>query len=71
MRNAGTPLRQDGRLIPSENGRRVIQLGIQSRNFSMREAADFITFLDAWGDNRGVVWSEPRKEEPSFARMPA
>jgi hypothetical protein len=60
MRNAGTPLHHDGRLIPSENGRRVIQLGIQSRDFYVREAAEFITFLSAWGDARGVVWSEPK-----------
>lgn len=58
MRNAGTPLHHDGRLIPSENGRRVIQLGIQSREFWVKEASQFIEFLNAWGADRGVVWTE-------------
>ena len=59
MRDAGTPLHHDGRLIPSENGRRVIQLGIQSRDFYIAEASQFIEFLSAWGVDRGVQWSEP------------
>jgi len=62
MRLAGSPLHHDGRLIPSENGRRVIQLGIQSRDFYVKEAAQFIEFLYAWGADRGVVWSEPQQE---------
>jgi len=63
MRLAGTPLHHDGRLIPSENGRRVIQLGIQSRDFYVSEAAQFIEFLYAWGSGRGVSWSEPMQLE--------
>lgn len=59
MRNSGTPLHHDGRLIPSENGRRVIQLGIQSRDFYVKEAAAFIEFLNAWGADRGVIFKEP------------
>jgi hypothetical protein len=58
MRLAGTPLHHDGRLIPSENGRRVIQLGIQSRDFYVKEASQFIEFLFSWGADRNVVWSE-------------
>jgi hypothetical protein len=58
MRSQGRPLHHDGRLIPSENGRRVIQLGIQSRELWVREASDFIEFLYAWGNDRGVQWSE-------------
>jgi hypothetical protein len=63
MRLAGTPLHHDGRLIPSENGRRVIQLGIQSREFWVKEASQFIEFLYAWGADRGVTWSERAKRE--------
>ena len=63
MRLAGTPLHHDGRLIPSANGRRVIQLGIQSRDFYVNEAAQFIEFLYAWGAEREVAWSEPMKME--------
>lgn len=62
MRQAGTPLHNDGnsRLIPSEDGRRVIQLGIQTRDFWVSEARAFIDWLDAWGNMRGVAWSEPK-----------
>lgn len=63
MRNCGEPLHGDSRLIPSENGRRVIQLGIQTRKFYVKEASQFISFLYAWGDMRGVKWSEPRVQE--------
>lgn len=68
MRLAGTPLHHDGRLIPSENGRRVIQLGIQTRDFYVAEAAQFIEFLYAWGAARDVQWGDearralPRRE---------
>ena len=58
MRQAGTPLHHDGRLIPSEDGRRVIQLGIQSSEFYVSEGSAFIEFLYAYGGARGVVWSE-------------
>jgi len=62
MRQAGDPLHHDSRLIPSEDGRRVIQLGIQTREFYVREAAAFITFLYAWGAARDVRWSAPELE---------
>lgn len=62
MRQAGTPLHHDSRLIPSENGRRVIQLGIQTREFYVREAAQFIEFLYAYGAERDVRWTEPARE---------
>lgn len=63
MRLAGTPLHHDGRLIPSENGRRVIQLGIQTRDFYVGEASQFIEFLYAYGAERGVVWSDESARE--------
>lgn len=59
MRNLGTPLHGDGRLIPSENGRRVIQLGVQTRDFYVKEASAFIEWLYAYGAQRDVIWSEP------------
>jgi hypothetical protein len=60
MRKAGTPLHNDGdsRLIPSEDGRRVIQLGIQSRGFWVSEASQFIEFLYTWGIERGVAFED-------------
>lgn len=63
MRLAGTPLHHDTRLVPSENGRRVIQLGIQTREFYVREAAAFIEFLTCWGAERGVIFSNESARE--------
>lgn len=62
LRAAGQPLHHDSRVVPSENGRRVIQLGIQTSEFYVKEASQFIEFLRAWGDLRGVVWSEPMED---------
>lgn len=59
MRAAGTPLHHDGRIVPSFDGRRIVQLGVQSRDFYVKEAAAFIEFLYAFGAARDVVWSEP------------
>ena len=61
MRSLGTPLHGDSRLIPSENGRRVIQLGVQTRDFYVKEASAFIEWLYAYGAMRDVLWSEPRQ----------
>lgn len=62
MRLAGTPLHHDSQIIPSENGKRVIQLEIHSSDFYVNEASEFISFLSAFGDDRGVVWTEVEKE---------
>lgn len=55
MRLAGTPLHGDGSVVPSLDGRRIVQLGIQSREFSVHEASAFIEFLYAFAAQRGVV----------------
>jgi hypothetical protein len=62
MRNAGTPLHMDTRLVPSENGRRVIHLGPPTSEFYVTEASAFTEFLYAYGAMRNVVWSEPPPE---------
>jgi hypothetical protein len=63
MRAAGTPLHHDGRVIPSFDGRRIVQLGVQSRDFYVKEAAAFIEFLYAFGAVRDVRWSEPANQK--------
>lgn len=65
MRLAGTPLHHDSQIIPSENGKRVIQLEIHSSDFYVGEASEFIAFLNAWGDDRDVLWTEPLQQEPA------
>ena len=65
MRLAGMPLHHDGRVAPSFDGRRIVQLGMQTRDFYVKEASQFIEFLYAFGEQRDVKWSEPsgRKED--------
>lgn len=58
MRSAGTPLHNDGSVTPSLDGRRIVQLGIQTRDFYVKEAAQFIEFLYAFGSERGVIFNE-------------
>lgn len=58
MRLAGTPLHHDSRVAPSFDGKRIVQMGIQTREFYVKEAADFIEFLYAFGAQNGVVFSQ-------------
>jgi hypothetical protein len=67
MRAAGTPVHHDGRVIPSEDGCRVIQLGMETSKFYVREASAFIEFLYAWGSHRNVKWTEPILLEDAHA----
>ena len=62
MRLAGTPLHHDGRVTPSLDGRRIVQLGIQTRDFYVKEASAFIEYLYAQGSQYGVIWSERAKQ---------
>lgn len=62
MRIAGTPLHHDSRVTPSLDGKRIVQLGIQTREFWIKEASEFIEFLYAFGAQRGVKWTEPERE---------
>ncbi len=57
MREAGTPLHHDGRVVPSLDGQRIVQLGIQTSKFWKAEASNFIEFLFAWGAENGIQWS--------------
>jgi NinB protein len=59
MRQAGTPLHHDGRIIPSIDGRRVVQLGIQTSQFYKAEASNFIEYLFSFGAEVGIRWSDP------------
>lgn len=61
MREAGTPLRHDGRVVPSLDMHRTVQLGIQTRKLLRSEASQFIEYLYAWGTDRDepIVWKDP------------
>lgn len=65
MREHGTPLRHSGLVIPSIDRQRVVQLGVQTRRFSVKEASDFIEHLFAFGAEHDLEWSDlaqPGKE---------
>ncbi len=58
MAGAGTPLRQAGRVVPSLDMARTVQLGIQTRHFLKKEASDFIEFLYCYGAQIGVEFND-------------
>ena len=45
-----------GKIIPSLDGTGIVQLGLQTRNFTKEQAMEFITFLEAWGANNGIIF---------------
>jgi len=61
MRLAGTPLHHDSRITVSLDGQRTVQLGIQTREFRIKEAAQFIEFLYAFGAQHNIEWTESDK----------
>lgn len=58
MKDQGTPLRHDGSVVPSIDGQRVVQLGVQSRQFTVREASEFIEYLNEFGADHAIRWSD-------------
>ena len=49
---------QGGKIIPSLDGSGIVQLGLQTRNFTKEQAMEFITFLEAWGANNGIIYKD-------------
>ena len=46
--------RKFGKVVPSLDGERVVQLGWQSRDFSTEDASEFIEWLYAWSAEKGL-----------------
>ena len=67
MREIGTPLHHDGRVVPSLDGERVVQLGIQTKEFRVKEAANFIEYLYSYGSENNVRWSESAQWDERMA----
>lgn len=53
---------QGGKIIPSLDGQGIVQLGLQTRNFTKEQAMEFITFLEAWGTNNGIIFEKMAQE---------
>ena len=49
---------QGGKIIPSLDGQGIVQLGLQTRNFTKEQAMEFITFLEAWGASNGIIFKD-------------
>lgn len=54
------PFAEQGEVIPSLDGRRVVQLGVQTRTFTKRIATSFIEYLNAFGAEQGVRFTAPK-----------
>ena len=46
--------RKIGKVCPSLDGERIVQLGLQSHKFTTSESSEFIEFLYAWAANKGL-----------------
>jgi len=45
-----------GQIVPSLDGTGIVQLGLQTRDFTKEQAMEFITFLEAWGATNGIIF---------------
>ena len=50
--------KEQGKLVPSLDGTGIVQLGLQSRNFTKDEASEFTDWLLAWCSTNGVEIDE-------------
>ncbi len=51
-----TALGKELRFERDLDGKNFVPLGLRSSQLSVKEMADLITFMQAWGDEKGVVW---------------
>lgn len=49
--------------IPSLDGQTFIPWNGRSSDLTVKEMADLITFIQAWGDENGVTFHDPRNSE--------
>ena len=50
-----------GQIVPSLDGSGIVQLGLQTRDFSKERAAEFITFLEAWATDKEIIFKQVDK----------
>jgi hypothetical protein len=46
--------RRIGKVAPSLDGERVVQLGLQSHKFTIEDSSEFIEWLMAWSTEKGI-----------------
>jgi hypothetical protein len=47
-----------GAVIPNLAGDGIVQLGMQTRNFTKEQASEFVEWLHAWGAEHGVTYEQ-------------
>lgn len=55
--------------VPGLNGG-IMLLGLRTSDMTVAEMADLITFIDAWGAEHGVEFSDPPAREAEGAKNP-
>ena len=55
------PFSGHGEVVPSLEGNGFVQLGIQSRGFSIKQASEFIEYLFAYGSKESVIFCDERQ----------
>lgn len=50
-----------GQIVPSLDGSGIVQLGLQTRDFSKERAAEFIAFLEAWAADKEIIFKNVDK----------
>jgi hypothetical protein len=48
-----------GAVIPNLSGDGIVQLGLQTRNFTKEQASEFVEWLHAWGATNGIHFETP------------
>ena len=47
-----------GVVIPNLSGEGIVQLGFQTRKFTKEQASEFVEWLNAWGAEHGITYSQ-------------
>jgi hypothetical protein len=47
-----------GVVIPNLSGDGIVQLGMQTRKFTKEQASEFVEWLNAWGAEHGITYSQ-------------
>ena len=55
--------REPGNVVGNLDFSGVVELGVQSRNFSVADAAEFTEWLHAWGADNGVTFSDSERAQ--------
>ena len=51
-------LNEATKVIPNLDNNGIVQLGLQTRNFTKEQASEFVEFLFAWCANNGIALNE-------------